>query len=117
VGYFAKSEDGGRMAKEFSDAAFALSRNGDISDVVRSKFGYHIIRLTGKRGAVTKSYDKVKPRIISKLKTMKRKSAFQSIIEDTKKKLAFKVYKEAIAEIDFGKPEDNQKRRDSLSQK
>jgi parvulin-like peptidyl-prolyl isomerase len=105
------------MAKEFSDAAFALSRNGEVSDVVRSQFGYHIIKLTGKRGAVTKSYDKVKPRIESKLRAIKRKNAFQSVIEDMKKKLKFQVNKEAIADIDFGTPEKIQKQGNSLSTK
>ena len=106
VGYFTRTEDGGRMAKEFADAAFALSKKGDISDVVRSKFGYHIIKFTGKRNAVSKSYDQVKPRIESALKAIKRKSAFTSVIEDVKKKMKFQVNKDAIAAIDFDMPKD-----------
>ena len=44
--YFSRSE----MVKPFADAAFALSDSGDVADeVVRTQFGYHVIRLTGRR--------------------------------------------------------------------
>ncbi len=109
VGYFSRTEDGGRMVIEFTDAAFALSKKGDISDVVRSKFGYHIIKLTGKRDAVSKSYEEMKPRTASTLKAMKRKSAYESAIKDMEKKMKFHVNKEAVAAIDFGVSKDIKK--------
>lgn len=45
----------GRMVSEFETAAFAL-QPGDISDVVESPFGYHVIRLEDRR--LTAVYDK-----------------------------------------------------------
>lgn len=43
LGYFGR----GTMVKEFSDAAFSMNV-GDVSEPVKSQFGYHIIKLTGK---------------------------------------------------------------------
>jgi peptidyl-prolyl cis-trans isomerase C len=52
LGYFSR----GRMVKPFEDAAFSMSV-GDVSDVIESTFGFHIIEVYGKREAGTLSYE------------------------------------------------------------
>lgn len=51
----------GAMVKPFEDAVFSMDV-GDISDVVESEFGYHIIRLDGVIGT-SSSYESLKPQI------------------------------------------------------
>ena len=57
----------GAMVKPFDDAVFAM-KPGEISNVVESEFGYHIIQLTGQRGGEKKSFDAVRAEIESEVK-------------------------------------------------
>jgi peptidyl-prolyl cis-trans isomerase D len=62
LGWFAR----GRMVKEFEEAAFNL-KVGQISEPVRSQFGYHIIKLEGRRPAGLKPLDDARAIIQNKL--------------------------------------------------
>ncbi len=63
LGFFAR----GQMVKPFEDAAFALAVN-EISPVVETQFGYHLIQVTERKAAETVAFDEVKPRILEHLK-------------------------------------------------
>lgn len=54
----------GKMVKPFSDAAFAISSPGDISEPVKTIFGYHIILLHEKKPKLVRSFDEVNEKII-----------------------------------------------------
>jgi len=56
--YFSK----GRMVPEFEQAAFTL-QPGQISDLVKSQFGFHIIKVVDKKPAATRTLDEVRPQI------------------------------------------------------
>ena len=55
------------MVKQFEDAAFGLKEN-EISGVVRSDFGFHIIRLTGLRAEHVKPLAEVKAQLVNEIK-------------------------------------------------
>ncbi len=57
----------GRMVPEFENAAFALAA-GEISDPVRSPFGYHVIQVTEKQEEVTQPFAEVRGAIDNVLK-------------------------------------------------
>ncbi|HEX6549476.1 MAG TPA: SurA N-terminal domain-containing protein, partial [Gammaproteobacteria bacterium] len=50
----------GMMVKPFEDALFAMNKVGDIAGPVRSKYGYHIIKLDGIRAGQTKPFSEVR---------------------------------------------------------
>jgi len=52
----------GMMAKPFEDAVYAM-KTGEISNVIETDFGYHIITLTGVRGGQKKSFESVRAEV------------------------------------------------------
>jgi peptidyl-prolyl cis-trans isomerase D len=70
----------GAMVKPFEDAVFAMKK-GDISDVVESDFGYHIIKLTDVKEPKLKTFDEVRAGIESDLKTQQAKTKYAESAE------------------------------------
>ena len=66
----------GVMDPEFEKAAFALQKAGDLSSVVKSQFGYHIIKLLGIQPETSKSFDQVKADVLAKVRQDKSHELF-----------------------------------------
>ena len=82
LGYFPR----GRMVQEFEDAAFTTPV-GEISPVVKTEFGYHIIQVTDKKPAHIMSLEEVRPFLEPMLEGQKKDEAFTAYVDSLKDKV------------------------------
>ena len=72
----------GVMDPTFDDSAFALTEIGDVSDIVKSEFGFHIIKLTDLKPEQTKSFDEVREELASVVSNEKAQDKFFSLQQE-----------------------------------
>ena len=70
----------GAMVKAFEDAAFSLKK-ADISDIVESEFGYHIIQLTDIKAPKAQSFESLRPSLEADLKKQQAQRKFAEMAE------------------------------------
>jgi peptidyl-prolyl cis-trans isomerase C len=79
LGYFSR----GQMVKPFEDAAYAM-KPGDVSDIVATQFGYHLIQVTDKKPESTTTYEEAKAKIDNHLKQEKMMEGVNAYIQKLK---------------------------------
>ena len=71
--------------KAFEEAAFTL-KPGEVSDIVETEFGYHLIKVIDKKPATTMAYKDVKDRLEDYLKQEKIQKEVRLYVEKLKEK-------------------------------
>ncbi len=88
----------GRMVPEFEKVAFAL-KPGEISDVVKTQYGYHIITVTERKEGEPKPFDQVKEQIRATLRNKGLQEQVQGHFDQLKKDATLTINDEALARV------------------
>jgi len=70
-----------RMVPEFANAAFGMDKGEISKEPVRTKFGWHVIKVTDRKPAGTMPFDEVKEQVTSYLQGSKRRDAVRGVID------------------------------------
>jgi peptidyl-prolyl cis-trans isomerase C len=79
------------MVKPFADAAFRL-QPGEVSPIVKTRFGYHIIKVVERKPETKLVYDDIKPRLVESLKKKKMQEAIGAYVDQVKSSAAIERF-------------------------
>ncbi|MCX7856550.1 MAG: peptidyl-prolyl cis-trans isomerase [Deltaproteobacteria bacterium] len=88
----------GALVPEYEEEAFKLKRVGQVSGIVKSRFGYHIIRLEGVKPASYASFEEVKEIIRQKLIQERQGQLLENYLSELKKKAKITINEEFFKE-------------------
>ncbi len=86
IGYFTS----GQLDPDFEKVCFQL-KEGEISDIVKTRFGYHVIKLTERKPPAIEKYEDTKGRIKQPLIARKRKRYFNDLVQRLKDRAKIEI--------------------------
>ena len=88
----------GEMISAFEEAAFALENRNDISPIIETPFGYHLVKLTGKK----KMREKTPEEIDSEVRTTIQNEKLERLMEKYKKESMVSVNYDLLDKVSVG---------------
>ena len=93
LGYFTR----GRMVPEFEEAAFATENGKVHPKLIKSRFGYHVIKVTDRRGTTDVKFEDVKEEVRQQFNQNEQKAH----LDELRNKAGVKIYAENLKDIKF----------------
>jgi peptidyl-prolyl cis-trans isomerase C len=94
------SRDATDLPRPLVEAAFALARTGDVSPAIAGGNGkYYVVKQTGRRKAVTKSFDDVKLQLRNRLYRDKRTEGQKRFIENLRAKAKIQIFEDNLNKV------------------
>lgn len=91
LGYLSR----GTIIPEIEEVVFALELE-KLSEIIKTDFGFHILKITEKKPETVKTIEEVKEGIIEILLPTKQKEAFENLLEELKGKVEIEINEEAL---------------------
>ncbi len=85
----------GTIIPEIEEVVFALELE-ELSEIIKTDFGFHILKITEKKPETIKTLEEVKEDIIQTLLPDKQKKAFENLLEELKSKSEIEINEEAL---------------------
>lgn len=88
----------GSMVEPFDEAVAAMHKPGEISDIVETQFGYHIIKLVNRYSPKKLTFDQVKEKLVSKMKSDYIQNRRDEYFDKLLKKNKASIYEDKVEE-------------------
>ncbi|MES9943491.1 MAG: peptidylprolyl isomerase [Candidatus Thiodiazotropha sp.] len=88
----------GSMVKPFDEAVAAMHKPGEVSDIIETQFGYHIIKLVNRYSPQKLTFDQVKDKIVEKLRNDFIQNRRDAYFDELLKKNKASIYEDKVEE-------------------
>ena len=78
------------------DEAISALEIGELTDIIKSDFGFHILKITEKKAETVKTLEEVREEIVQTLLPEKQKEAFDNLLEELKGKVEIEINEELL---------------------